>query len=236
MKHSLALPALAVLTGLFLAACSTDSAPAPAGDAPAAGTSEAQATAPAADGTASAPAPAPREMGLLEKGRRRTVTLKEAAAGVPFPLQEPKLLPKDSVRSVVHLIEKIDGIENPALPAVRQIFDLAGGGSLILVMSMARDDLGGEANAKVGDAAARLEVTGGQKVLVFERDGVQFELRSNQVSEDQLQEIAGSLAPVDMDQAESVPASSEDMGAALSGADATEAAPGTSAVPTVAAP
>ncbi len=231
MKHSLALPALVALTGLILAACSTDTAPAPAGESPASGTTEAQATEPAVAGTASAPAAASREMGLLEKGRRRTVTLKEAAAGVPFALLEPKLLPKDSVRSVVHLIEKIDGIENPALPAVRQIFDLAGGGSLILVMSVARDDLGGEANTKVGDAAARMAVTGGQKVLTFERDGVQYELRSNQLSEDQLLEIAGTFAPVDLDQAGSVPASSEDMGAALSGADATAAVPTTAPQP-----
>lgn len=231
MKHSLALPALVALTGLFLAACSTDTAPAPAGETPASGTTEAQATEPVAAGTASAPAAAPREMGLLEKGRRRTVTLKEAAAGVPFALLEPKLLPKDSVRSVVHLIEKIDGIENPALPAVRQIFDLAGGGSLILVMSVARDDLGGEANSKVGDAAARMAVTGGQKVLTFERDGVQYELRSNQLSEDQLLEIAGTFAPIDLDQAGSIPASSEDMGAALSGADVTAAVPTTAPKP-----
>lgn len=231
MKHSLALPALFALTGLFLAACSTDTAPAPAGETPAAGTTGTQATEPVAAGTASAPAAAPREMGLLEKGRRRTVTLKEAAAGVPFALLEPKLLPKDSVRSVVHLIEKIDGIENPALPAVRQIFDLAGGGSLILVMSVARDDLGGEANSKVGDAAARMAVTGGQKVLTFERDGVQYELRSNQLSEDQLLEIAGTFAPIDLDQAGSIPASSEDMGAALSGADVTAAVPTTAPQP-----
>ena len=228
MKHPLVTPVLVLLAGLALAGCKSGSGPAPAatGEAPAAGTTAAQATAPVADDGEPTPA-APREMSLLEKGRRRTVSMKEAAAGLPVPLQAPQTLPKDSVRSVVHLIEKISGIENAALPAVLQIFDLAGGGSLVLVQSMARGDLGGESNLKVGDAAARMSIVGDQKVLVFERDGAQFELRSNELTAEQIQEIAGSLAPVDPSQLKDAPVSSEDLGAALSGAEGTAAVAGT---------
>lgn len=236
MKHVLAWPALVVLAGLTLSGCKTDLTPAPAGDVPASGSPEAPAAAPVADGSDAVPTVAPREMNLLEKGRRRTVALKEAAAGVPFALLEPKMLPKDSARSVVHLIEKIEGIENEALPAVRQIFDLSGGGSLILVQSMARDDLGGEANTKVGDVAARAETVGEQRLLVFERDGVQFELRSNQLTAAQLQEIAGSLAAVDLSQSAGSPVGSQDLGAALSGAEGTQAVSGTEAAATAPPP
>lgn len=239
---------LLALGGLGLGACkpAPDTAP---GDAAADTTAPVQGTgaaavdagtppagATAAGGGTGAAAPAKAELSLLEKGRRRTVGLKEAIDGLGGPLMEPKRLPKDSVRSVVHLIELIDGIENPALPAVRQIWDLAGGGSLILVQSQARGDLGGEANLKVGDADAYLSGSD-QKVLVFERDGAQFELRSAALTAEQLQEVAASLEAVDPAQAEDASAGGgEDLGAILSGAEGTAAVAATEAVGTTAPP
>lgn len=235
MKATLALPSMALLIGLALAGCKTgagSTAVAPE----AGGSPEAGGPAPAADGGTAAPdagsPAAPHQMSLLEKGRRRTVSIKEAAAGVTFVLQEPKKLPKDSVRSVVHLIEKIQGIDNPALPAVRQIYDLAGGGTLIVVQSMARGDLGGEVNLRVGDADAHLDASGEQRVLVYEKDGVQVELRSNLLTAQQLQDIGSSMGPVDLDAAEKAPSSSEDLGAVLSGAEGTVAVQGTEAAAT----
>lgn len=236
MKHPLALPSMVLLSGLALAGCK----PGAGGTtvAPGAGTPDAaaQASAPAAEGTAAAPGAgspaAPHEMSLLEKGRRRTVGIKEAAAGVTFALQEPKKLPKDSVRSVVHLIEKIQGIDNPALPAVRQIYDLAGGGTLIVVQSMARGDLGGEVNLRVGESDAHLGAFGEQRVLIYEKDGVQVELRSNLLTAQQLQDVALSLGPVDLAAADKAPSSSEDLGAVLSGAEGTVAVQGTAAAAT----
>ncbi len=217
------------------AASATDAPVQGTGAAPADAGNAAAGAATAGSGTSAAPA-AKAELSLLEKGRRRTVGLKEAIDGLGGPLFEPKRLPKDSVRSVVHLIELIEGIENPALPAVRQIWDLAGGGSLILVQSQARGDLGGEANLKVGDADAYLSGSD-QKVLVFERDGAQFELRSAALTAEQLQEIAASLEAVDPAQAEDGSSGGgEDLGAILSGAEGTAAVAATVAVGTVAPP
>ena len=72
--------------------------------------------------------------------------------------------------------------------------------------------------------------------MVFERDGVQFELRSNQLTAAQLQEIAGSLAAVDLSQSAGSPVGSQDLGAALSGAEGTQAVSGTEAAATAPPP
>ena len=248
VKKQAACLALVAIASVSLAACSKAADPAGVpGEAPADGATAAadpgtgadtnpvaSTQDPTAPGAAS-PA-AKQELSLLEKGRRRTVSLKEAMEGLGAPLYEPKRLPKDSVRSVVHLIELIDGIENPALPAVRQIWDLATGGSFILVQSKARGDLGGEPNLKVGEADAYLGGGKDQRVLTFERDGAQFELRSAALTAQQLQEMAASLEPVDPNQPEAPVAGREDLGAILSGAEGTAAVAATTVAGTLAPP
>jgi hypothetical protein len=220
--------ALAPLLLLALAACKTGT-PAPAAGTPAADATAAPIGA-AGEATVGATA-APRERSLLEQGRRRTVDLATAAAELPFPLLEPADLPKDSVRTVIHLIEPIEGLENAALPATRFIYDLGLGSSLIMVQAVAHGDLGAGEDREVGGVPGTLLVEGRNLVLTFERDEVHYELRSDQLTEDQLVGMAESLRPVDLAAAEQAgPAG--DIGSALSGAEGTQAVSATEAVAT----
>jgi len=230
MKQS----AIAPLLMLALAACKTGT-PAPSGTSPeAAGTPIIGATAPMAAGSTPSLA-RPRKRSLLEEGRRRTVDLQTAAAELPFVLLEPAELPKDSVLTVIHLIEPIEGIPNAALPAARFIYDLGDGSSLIMAQSIARGDLGEGEDRDLAGTAAKLQIDGRHLVLTFERDEVQYEMRSDQLTEAQLLALAAGLKPVDLAAAaQSGPPG--DIGAALSGAEGTQAVSSTEAVATVKAP
>lgn len=155
------------------------------------GTAETQ---PIAVATASTPV-APRPISLVEQGKRRTVDITAAVEAVAFGALEPSTLPKGSKRTVVHLIELIEGIENPALPAIRYIYDLPDGTGLIIVQSPARGDLGEGEEVMIGDIPGRLQDNGSAAVLVLERDGVNVELRGIGVRREAILELAAGLVP-----------------------------------------
>jgi hypothetical protein len=138
---------------------------------------------------------APRTISLVEQGKRRTVNIDAAINAVAFGALEPSTLPKGSKRTVVHLIEPIEGIDNPALPAIRYIYDLPDGTGLIIVQSPARGELGEGEDVMVGDIPGRLQDNGSAAVLVIERDGVNVELRGIGVGRDAILEWAAGLVP-----------------------------------------
>ncbi|MCB0216602.1 MAG: hypothetical protein H6648_10645 [Caldilineae bacterium] len=138
---------------------------------------------------------APAKRSLVEQGQRRTVRFEEAVDGLPFTPLEPSALPKGAARSVVHLIQPIEGIENPALPAVRFIYDFQAGGTLILVQSIARGDLGEGDDVEVSGVPAKQSRDGDSEVLVFERDGINVELRGKGLPRAQVLALAESLLP-----------------------------------------
>jgi len=154
------------------------------------------------------------------EGRRRTVLLAEAVKAVPFTLLEPTDLPKGADRgSAVHLIEPYEGQAADHLPAVRMIYDLEGGGSLILLQSPAR--------GLTSDTREITEINGhrvyihrkpGQFIINWEQDGVQLELRATGIRREALDRIIESMAPLG-----SKPVTSSDD--AAGGTDGTAAAP-----------
>lgn len=168
-------------------------------DAAAGGTTDAAAgdpiaAAPTSEGASSAQQ-APAKRSLVEQGQRRTVRFQEAVDGLPFTPLEPSALPKGASRSVVHLIQPIEGIENPALPAVRFIYDFQAGGTLILVQSIARGDLGEGDDVEVAGTPAKQSRDGDSEVLIFERDGINIELRGKGLPRAQVLALAESLLP-----------------------------------------
>lgn len=196
---------------LGLAACGGEKAPdadEAAGEAESAELAEAPDTgeameedvadeAPVEEAAESLPSPQPARRSLIEQGNRRATGLDEAVEKLPFTPLEPTSLPSGSHRTIVHLIEPIEGIENPALPAVRFIYDIDGARSLILVQAVAFDDLGEGDDVEVSGTPARIQVNGDSTVLTFERDGIHTEMRGSGLSREQLLELAESLQPYD---------------------------------------
>ncbi len=141
--------------------------------------------------------PSSSRRSLLEQGIRRTTSLEDAVGKLPFTPFEPADLPEGSDRTVVHLIEPIEGIENPALPALRLIYDIEEGlRSLILVQAPAHGETGEGQEIEVAGIPARLS-SGNSPVLVFERDGIYIEFRGSGFSGQQLIALAESLQPYD---------------------------------------
>lgn len=132
------------------------------------------------------------------EGRRRTVLLAEAEGKVPFKLLEPTDLPKGANRgSNVHLIEPFEGQEADYLPAVRMIYDLESGGSIILLQSPARDGvIDGAEKQDVDGRTVYFQRNDGQTIATWEQDGVHIELRAQGLSDEPLEAIISSMAPL----------------------------------------
>lgn len=166
-----------------------------AGDA-ASGTPAAVSAATAVDGDAAPthPAMAPRDTG----GRRRTVLTADAAANLPFSVYEPGTMPAGTYRpNTAHLIEANEGELSDALPAIRLIYDIDGGGALILLESPARGaTLEGAENHDINGATGYLVRANEQILLVWEQDGVSFELRAHGVRLEEVLAAARSMVPL----------------------------------------
>jgi hypothetical protein len=132
------------------------------------------------------------------EGRRRTVPLAEAEGKVPFKLLEPTDLPQGANRgSVVHLMEPFEGQEADYLPAVRMIYDVESGGSIILLQSPARDAvIDGVEKQDMDGRVVYLQRNGEQTIAIWEQDGVNLELRVKGLSDEQMKAIILSMAPL----------------------------------------
>ncbi len=128
-------------------------------------------------------------------GQRRIVSLEQAIAGATFQLLEPKELPEESYRDVVHLETAVEGETDPALPAVRFVYTLSNGGALIMFQHPATGEEGpGEPVdiAGISGWAADDEAP----VVTWEQDGVRIELRGKDVDLDLVLAAARSVGPL----------------------------------------
>jgi hypothetical protein len=130
---------------------------------------------------------------------RRTVTLEQAAQAVEFELRAPAMdsLPEGTELFVIWLEEPIEGQGAvPGLPAVSMIFQLAAGplnvrqyrGPSALHLSGARE-------VTVGSVKGEYASLGVVEVLRWQVEGITYELRTNQLTQDELIEIANSFVP-----------------------------------------
>lgn len=168
-------------------------AAAPEGVATAAAPSSADEIIPAVPPTADAPAAQP-----TVQGKRRTVTLDEAVAAIPFQLLEPGTLPEGTYPpSSVHLVEANEGQDTNALPAVRIIYDIEGGGTLVLLQSPARGiEIEGAEVREVGGHSVYKTEANDQIILTWEQDGVNLELRGKDVLLPDLDAIIATMGPL----------------------------------------
>lgn len=171
----------------------TPAAAAPEGAATAAVPSSADNVIPAVPPTADAPVAQP-----TVQGKRRTVTLDEAVAAIPFQLLEPATLPKGTYPpSSVHLVEANEGQATDALPAVRMIYDIEGGGTVVLLQSPARGiTIEGAEEREVGGHTVYKTEANDQIILTWEQDGVNLELRGKDVELPDLDAIIATMGPL----------------------------------------
>jgi hypothetical protein len=131
-------------------------------------------------------------------GVRRIVPLDQAIDGATFTVLEPKVLPENTHRDVVHLESPQEGETNPVLPAVRFIYTLDGGGALVLYQHPATGEDGPgdpvDINGNSGWA-----VDGEKPVVTWEQDGVRLELRGD-LDLDTILAAARSMGPADADE------------------------------------
>ncbi|MCE7938556.1 MAG: hypothetical protein DYG90_08250 [Chloroflexi bacterium CFX6] len=166
---------------------------APEGVATAAAPSSADDVIPAVPPTVDAPAAQP-----TVQGKRRTVTLDEALAAIPFQLLEPATLPEGAYPpSSVHLVEANEGQATDALPAVRIIYDIEGGGTLVLLQSPARGiAIEGAEEREVGGHTVYKTEANDQIILTWEQDGVNLELRGKDVALPDLDAVIATMGPL----------------------------------------
>jgi hypothetical protein len=193
---------LASVAGLTLAACGNrgPAQPAPETDADSPATAE-----PAVDSTpvgqissgTSAPVPTVAEpVRPTQEGATRPVTLSEAIDAMPFAILAAKSFPSNAHLDLVHIIEPLEGAEAPGLPAVRLIYTLEAGGSVVVYQSAATGvapegepiTIAGQTGAKTGTDPL---------VLTWEADGVRVELRGSGVDEATLMAVAEALGPAE---------------------------------------
>jgi hypothetical protein len=196
--------------GLALSACSSGSGPATnpqptgvgaaanqptmvAGVMPTAGMiASGQATRPADEAT-----PAPRPTSPM--GVQRAVPISEAFKAVTtYKLLEPKKLPADYHRDLIHLIEAPVGKPDPSLPKVRMIYT-GDTGTLVILQGIATGEAGEGEPVDIGThkgwytAAASAD---GTPILVWEQDGTRLEMRGKNVTKDAMLAAAAGMGPV----------------------------------------
>jgi hypothetical protein len=135
-------------------------------------------------------------------GIQRHASLEDAIAAMPFTLHEPADLPEGSSRTIVQIIEPVEGETVPGLPAARLIYDIDLKGVIVLYQSPATGEPGTGEPIVIGAYEGwsdTLDVSEGDpmSVLVWEQDGVRFELRGRSIAAEALQAAAESMAPVD---------------------------------------
>lgn len=128
-------------------------------------------------------------------GIQRVVSLDEAREAVPFALAEPQVLPENTTLQIIQLIEPTEGATQPNLPAVRLIYDVDGLGVLVLHQSPATGaPFEGEETTVAGQPGAIGEIPNGF-VIVWEADGVRYELRGSGLDQAAVMASAESMAP-----------------------------------------
>jgi hypothetical protein len=162
-----------------------------------------------------APAPNNTPVGLISSGtvtsspieapvnptsstRSRPSSLNAAAEKVGFTVLEPADLPDTAHRDMIQLVEAEEGMTAPNTPAIRFIYTLEEGGTIVVLQSAATGEPGPGDPATIGGHDGWKQEEGTAVIYTWEQDGVRVELRGIRVSADVLEAAAASMSGADI--------------------------------------
>jgi hypothetical protein len=142
-------------------------------------------------GTSERPTPRPEPERPEGAAQNRGSSLSQAMEGVPFTVLEPKDLPADAHRDLIHRIE------SDTAPGVRFIYSMESGGSIVVLQTAATGAAAEGDEVAVGAHTGWRSTNDSTTLLVWEQDGVRLELRGLGVADEILLAAAASMAPAD---------------------------------------
>lgn len=148
-------------------------------------------------GTAEVPEPVEEPARPDTGARNRPATLAEAMEAVDFTVLEPKQWPVDVHRDMIHVVEPDAGGSEAGLPAVRFIYTVDEGGTVVLLQSPATGEAAEGTEVAISGHTAWMRKADEYSILTWEQDNVRLELRGSTVDEPTLIAIAESVGPAD---------------------------------------